>query len=162
MTLMKKILITVWMAVLFSMAAIAQQQGASKPTQNQSVESDSAVNKPGETLQQQDTTGSTMYQRTQPGTYQDNTADESGNNEEGNGQSSASNEVDIHESKEGPNNEVVYKYQGELYYVDREKHEFVKANESQLRDSGHKVIVKDPGASQTENARNTGRTRTKG
>lgn len=52
-------------------------------------------------------------------------------------------EVEVVEDKEGPNNEVVYEYQGEMYYVDRTKNELVKAEESQLKDSPHKVTVKD-------------------
>jgi hypothetical protein len=52
-------------------------------------------------------------------------------------------EIEVVESKEGPDNQVVYKYQGEFYYVDREKQELVKAEESELEDADHRVIVKE-------------------
>jgi len=70
-------------------------------------------------------------------------------NEQGDQNSSAglSNEaaeqhpVEVVEDKEGPNNEVVYKYQGEMYYVDREQQKLVKADESQLKDAKNKPTV---------------------
>jgi gas vesicle protein len=52
-------------------------------------------------------------------------------------------EIEVLEEKEGPNNQVVYKYQGELYYVDREQKQLVKIEESQLKDAAHKAIVSD-------------------
>jgi penicillin-binding protein len=66
-------------------------------------------------------------------------------------------EVEILENKEGPNNEVVYKYQGELYYVDREKGQLVKADESQLKDSDEKVIVKEGQSTSDPNASSSNR-----
>jgi hypothetical protein len=53
----------------------------------------------------------------------------------------AQNPVEVVDSKEGPNNEVVYKYQGELYYVDRKEQKLVKADESQLKDAKNKAVV---------------------
>lgn len=53
--------------------------------------------------------------------------------------------VEVLEDKEGPDNQVVYKYQDGLYYVDKEKKELVKIEESQLKDAEHKAIVKEGG-----------------
>lgn len=52
-------------------------------------------------------------------------------------------DVEVVENKEGPNSEVVYKFQGEMFYVDRDKKELVKAEESELKDATHETIVKD-------------------
>jgi hypothetical protein len=53
-------------------------------------------------------------------------------------------EVEVIDSKEGPNNEVVYRFKGETFYVDRDKKELVKVtDESQLKDAKDKAIVKD-------------------
>lgn len=52
-------------------------------------------------------------------------------------------EIEVLEDKEGPNNQVVYKYQGGLYYVNREEQKLVKIEESQLQDAEHKAIVSD-------------------
>jgi hypothetical protein len=54
--------------------------------------------------------------------------------------------VEVLEDKEGPDNQVVYKYQDGLYYVDKEKKELVKIEESQLKDAEHKAIVKEGSA----------------
>jgi gas vesicle protein len=53
-------------------------------------------------------------------------------------------ELEVVESKEGPNSEVVYKYQDEYFYIDRNEKKIVKAKESDLQDARHEVIVKDP------------------
>jgi hypothetical protein len=37
----------------------------------------------------------------------------------------------------------VYRFNGELYYVDRAEKKMVKADESQLKDAKDKAIVKD-------------------
>jgi Ni/Co efflux regulator RcnB len=58
--------------------------------------------------------------------------------------------VEVLEDKEGPDNQVVYKYQDGLYYVDKEKKELVKIEESQLKDAEHKAIVKE-GSATSEN-----------
>jgi hypothetical protein len=52
-------------------------------------------------------------------------------------------EIEVLEDKEGPNNQVVYKYQGGLYYVDKEEKKLVKIEESQLKDAEHKAIISD-------------------
>jgi hypothetical protein len=52
-------------------------------------------------------------------------------------------EVEVMDSKEGPNNEVIYKYQGELYMVDREQKKLVKVKESDLKDTNHDVMIHD-------------------
>jgi gas vesicle protein len=49
-------------------------------------------------------------------------------------------EIEVLEDKEGPDNQVVYKYQGEFYYVDREQKQLVKIDESQLKDAEHSAI----------------------
>ena len=49
-------------------------------------------------------------------------------------------EIEVLEDKEGPDNQVIYKYQGEFYYVDREQKQLVKIEESQLKDAEHKAI----------------------
>lgn len=52
--------------------------------------------------------------------------------------------VEVHESKEGPHGEVVYRINDELYYVDQTKQrKLVKANENELKDTHHKVTVKE-------------------
>jgi hypothetical protein len=60
-------------------------------------------------------------------------------------------ELEVVEDKEGPNNEVVYKYQDEYFYVDREKKEVVKVKASDLEDADHKVIVKEGEKSPDDN-----------
>lgn len=60
---------------------------------------------------------------------------------ENSGENTVPSEVEVVEGKEGPNNEVVYKFNGEMWYVDRESKEMVKADESKLKDSKHKVMV---------------------
>jgi hypothetical protein len=49
--------------------------------------------------------------------------------------------VEVVESKEGPMNEVVYKYKGEMFYVDRENSSIVKVEEGDLNDVGENKIV---------------------
>jgi hypothetical protein len=49
--------------------------------------------------------------------------------------------IEVDDTKEGPENQVVYKYQGGLYYVDRKTNTMVKANASDLRDSKSKVMI---------------------
>ena len=52
-------------------------------------------------------------------------------------------ELKVVEGKEGPNNEVVYEYQNDYFYVDREEKKLVKVEKSELQDANHEVIVKD-------------------
>jgi hypothetical protein len=56
-------------------------------------------------------------------------------------QTSVAPDIEVVEGKEGPENQVVYKYQGEMWYVDREEKKMVKAKESDLIDTKHKVMV---------------------
>jgi hypothetical protein len=60
---------------------------------------------------------------------------------ENSGENTTPSELEIVEGKEGPNNEVVYKFKGEMWYVDRESKQMVKADESKLIDSKHDVMV---------------------
>lgn len=64
------------------------------------------------------------------------------------GPASPQSEVEVLDSKEGPNNEVVYKINGELYYVDRNEKKLVRANESELKDSSHEVEIHEGTASE--------------
>ena len=50
-------------------------------------------------------------------------------------------DIEVVDDKEGPNNEIVYKFLGELYYVDREQKKFVKIDRKDLKDSKHEVVV---------------------
>ena len=52
-------------------------------------------------------------------------------------------EIEVLEDKEGPNNQVIYKYQGAFYYVDKEEKKLVKIEESQLKDAEHKAVISD-------------------
>ena len=56
-------------------------------------------------------------------------------------------DVQVVEEKEGPNNEVVYEIDGDVFYVDREKKELVKVKKSDLKDSKHEVEIKEGTAS---------------
>lgn len=56
-------------------------------------------------------------------------------------------EIEVVKDKEGPNNEVVYKYQGGMYYVDREQKQLVEIDESQLQDAEHEAIISNSGDS---------------
>src|SRR5690606_25103365 len=71
-------------------------------------------------------------------------------NDQGNASLNTAPELEVVEGKEGPNNEVVYQYQGEYMYVDRENKKLVKAEESELQDADHEIIVKD-GQEENEN-----------
>lgn len=53
--------------------------------------------------------------------------------------------VDIVADKEGPNHEVVYKVNGEMFYVDREQKQLVKAEESNLKDAQNEAIIHEGG-----------------
>jgi hypothetical protein len=63
-------------------------------------------------------------------------------------------EIEVLEDKEGPDNQVIYKYQGELYYVDREQKQLVKIEESQLKDAEHKAIEHNATTSGNEPEKN--------
>lgn len=63
-------------------------------------------------------------------------------NQEGTANYNAAPEIEVVEAKEGPDNQVVYKYQGGFYYVDREEMKLVKIEESKLQDTDQKMIIK--------------------
>lgn len=56
-------------------------------------------------------------------------------------------DIEVLESKEGPNHEVVYRINGDLFYVDRDKKELIKVKRSDLKDSKHEVQIKEAIAS---------------
>jgi hypothetical protein len=93
-----------------------------------------------------------------------------GNNDSMNGNAAATdantttqNPVEVVDSKEGPNNEVVYKYQGELYYIDRKEQKLVKAEESQLKDAKNKAVVStNPVSTDSKTSKMKNRKSTKG
>ena len=57
-------------------------------------------------------------------------------------------DVEIVEDKEGPQGQVVYKFNNEMFYVDRDgEKKLVKVeDESSLRDSKHEIIIKEGGS----------------
>lgn len=67
-------------------------------------------------------------------------------------------DLEVVKDKEGPDNQVVYKYEGDFYYVDRQKKELVKAEESDLQDAKHEVII-DQGDSQNGESDNSSNNR---
>ena len=71
------------------------------------------------------------------------------------GQATTAPDVEVVKDKEGPDNQVVYQYQGDLYYVDRDKKELVKAKESELQDARHEVIVDEGNANGNNNNDNS-------
>lgn len=92
--------------------------------------------------QQQDQR-SNQYRNTQ---NQQRTDTTDGNNDQNmmrDQSSQPQSDVEVVENKEGPNSEVVYKFQGEMFYVDRDEKKIVKAEESELKDATHETIVKD-------------------
>jgi hypothetical protein len=50
-------------------------------------------------------------------------------------------EVEVLEDKEGPQNQVVYKINDELYYVDRDQQQMVKVKESDIKDAEHPAVI---------------------
>jgi hypothetical protein len=69
-------------------------------------------------------------------------------------QSATGPDIEVVEGKEGPENQVVYKYQGSLWYVDRDEKKMVKANESDLKDVKHKMTVHDGTTTSNPKAKN--------
>lgn len=66
------------------------------------------------------------------------------NQNSGTGTSASGNMTfEVVPDKEGPMNQVVYRINGEHYYVDRERKELVKAEDKDLKDAKHMAIVKD-------------------
>jgi len=54
-------------------------------------------------------------------------------------------DVEIVEDKEGPQNQVVYKINDELFYVDRDQQQLVKVSESDLRDAKDHAVIHNSG-----------------
>jgi hypothetical protein len=104
------------------------QQGAERTEENIEQEADEAKEK-----LDQETSPSSQYAPTEKSDTENSVGSTSG--------SAQQSEIEVLEEKEGPNNQVVYKYQGELYYVDREQKQLVKIEESQLKDAEHKAII---------------------
>lgn len=73
---------------------------------------------------------------------------------ENSGENATPSELEVVEGKEGPNNEVVYKFNGEMWYVDRASKEMVKADESKLKDSKHKVMVHEGTTTNAKSSKN--------
>ena len=78
-----------------------------------------------------------------------------------NGTGMANAPLEVIPDKEGPNNEVVYKFQGEMYYVDREKKELVKVNDSDLKNSKSELMIHE-GPVTKDVSRKTRRSSSKG
>jgi hypothetical protein len=57
------------------------------------------------------------------------------------GQALTSSPIEVVPDKEGPNNEVVYKFRDEMYYVDRDKKEMVKVKDSDLKESKAELMI---------------------
>lgn len=117
---MKKLLLVICTAALFCLAGVVNAQ-------------------------QQDQR-SNQYRNTQNQNQQRTDTTEGNNNDQNMMQDQSSqpqSDVEVVENKEGPNSEVVYKFQGEMFYVDRDEKKLVKAEESELKDATHETIVKD-------------------
>lgn len=95
---------------------------------------------------------------TQPSANEESANQKDMNQNEENQQTAAA-DIEVVEDKEGPNHEVVYKYQGDLYMVDREDKKLKKVEESELRDTNHEVTIHEGTA--TDNQQGSGR-RTRG
>jgi len=109
---MKK-LILACAAALFCIGAVAQVQDSASNNLRQGGEQMQA-----DSTNQMDSASMDMGATTQP----------------------AMQDIEVLEDKEGPDNQVIYKYQGEFYYVDREQKQLVKIEESQLKDAEDKAI----------------------
>lgn len=64
-------------------------------------------------------------------------------------------DIEVVKDKEGPDNQVVYEYKGDFYYVDRQKKELVKADKSDLQNAEHEVIIDQGGETQGNNSNNS-------
>ena len=106
------------------------QQGAERTEDNMEQETGQAKEK-----LDQETSPSSQYAPTENSNATDT------ENTMGSASAPVQHEIEVLEEKEGPNNQVVYKYQGGLYYVDREQKQLVKIDESQLKDAEHKAVI---------------------
>jgi hypothetical protein len=119
---MKKLFFLTCIAALFSITTMAQVQDTSDVNLREEEQTDTTTteDQPSE-LMQEDTTTAPI----------DSTGAMS---------SVRIEDIEVLESKEGPEHEIVYKYQGETFYIDRKEEKFVKVEESELRDSPHELI----------------------
>ena len=127
---MKKLILTVCAAALFCIGSIAQVQ-------------DSASNnlRQGEQIQQgADSTNQQMQQGADSTSQMDPASPSPNAMDMGATAQPPMQDIEVLEDKEGPDNQVIYKYQGEFYYVDREQKQLVKIEESQLKDAEDKAI----------------------
>jgi len=109
---MKKLILTVCGAALFCIGSIAQVQESTDVRQGA-----------------QDQPDSTSQSATDPGAM-----------DMGATAQPPMQDIEVLEDKEGPDHQVIYKYQGGFYYVDREQQQLIKIEESQLKDAEHKAI----------------------
>lgn len=72
-------------------------------------------------------------------------------------QAGRTEEIKVIEGKEGPNHEVVYEYEGKLFYVDRQTHQMVEVKKSDLKDSKHEIEIKEGTASGEERGKRRSR-----
>ena len=127
---MKKLILTVCAAALFCIGSIAQVQ-------------DSASNnlRQGEQIQQgADSTNQQMQQGADSTSQMDPASPSPNAMDMGATAQPPMQDIEVLEDKEGPDHQVIYKYQGGLYYVDREQQQLIKIEESQLKDAEHKAI----------------------
>lgn len=61
-------------------------------------------------------------------------------------------DLTVVEGKEGPNSEVVFEYEGEYFYVDRNSKEVIKAERSELQDAKHDLIIHENGNDENSEA----------
>jgi len=154
---MKKSILTGCAAVLFSIGTMAQVQDTSSTDFRQGVPQnqegmDSANNQLQQDVPQTQDSVQQGVEQTQDSIQNGPSSQRSQGQETGAtdtdtsiGANSAapSQPIEVLEEKEGPDNQVVYKYQGELFYVDREEAKLVKIEESQLKDAEHRAIISD-------------------
>jgi glucose dehydrogenase len=107
---MKKLILTVCAAALFCIGSIAQVQDSTNLRQGAQDQMDSSST-PNPNAMDMGATAQPPMQ-----------------------------DIEVLEDKEGPDHQVIYKYQGGLYYVDREQQQLIKIEESQLKDAEHKAI----------------------
>jgi len=127
---MKKLILTVCAAALFCIGSIAQVQ-------------DSASNnlRQGDQVQQgADTTSQQMQQGADSTSQMDPASPSPNAMDMGATAQPPMQDIEVLEDKEGPDHQVIYKYQGGLYYVDREQQQLIKIEESQIKDAEHKAI----------------------
>ena len=139
---MKK-LILACAAALFCIGSIAQVQDSASNNLRQGADS---------TMQQG--ADSTMQQGADSTSQMDPASPSSGAMDMGANAQPQMHEVEVLEDKEGPDNQVIYKYQGAFYYVDREQQQLVKIEESQLKDAEHKAIEHNTTTSGDEQEKN--------